>query len=52
MDDPIWNLFRDTGEPMGYLLLCAEEKIRRTQKPPAAEVRNPSRPPEESAASD
>ncbi len=31
MEDLIWNLFRETGDPMGYLLYRAE-KTRKTEK--------------------
>ena len=29
MDDQLWNLFRETGEPMGYLLYRAEKNTSR-----------------------
>ena len=41
MEDQLWNLFRETGEPMGYLLYKAEKKQKETetnqgkQQPPA-----------------
>ena len=34
MEDQLWNLFRETGEPMGYLLYKAE---KREKKPGAAQ---------------
>lgn len=38
MNDQLWNLFRETGEPMGYLLFKAERakrqpELKRTEKP-------------------
>ena len=32
MDDQLWNLFRETGEPMGYLLYRAEKKQTQEKK--------------------
>ena len=32
MDDQLWDLFRETGEPMGYLLYRAEKKNRSQKK--------------------
>ena len=26
MEDQLWNLFRETGDPMGYLLYRVEKK--------------------------
>ena len=26
MEEQLWNVFRETGDPMGYLLYKAEEK--------------------------
>lgn len=26
MEAQLWNLFCETGDPMGYLLLCAERR--------------------------
>ena len=34
MDTQLWNLFRETGDPMGYLLYKAEEKKEPEQKEP------------------
>ena len=31
MEDQLWNLFRETGEPMGYLLYKAEKKKKQTK---------------------
>ena len=31
MEDQLWNLFRETGEPMGYLLYKAEKKQNGTK---------------------
>ena len=31
MEDQLWDLFRETGDPMGYLLYRAEEK-RKTEE--------------------
>lgn len=32
MDTQLWNLFRETGDPMGYLLYKAEKKEEPKQK--------------------
>ena len=32
MDDQLWNLFRETGEPMSYLLYRAEKNSRQKKK--------------------
>jgi hypothetical protein len=29
MDDQLWNLFRETGEPMSYLLYRAEKNRKK-----------------------
>ena len=31
MEEQLWNLFRETGDPMGYLLYKAE-KTRKTEE--------------------
>lgn len=31
MEQTLWNLFRETGDPMGYLLCRAEERTRERQ---------------------
>ena len=31
MEDQFWNLFRETGEPMGYLLYKAEKKQKQAK---------------------
>ena len=36
MKDQLWNLFRETGEPMGYLLYKAEKNRKREKKPDRA----------------
>ena len=36
MEDQLWNLFLETGDPMGYLLLKAEEKHRSGEAQPPA----------------
>lgn len=46
MEQGFWNLFRETGDPMGYLLWKAEERSREQpagQRKPAGEetVRTP-----------
>lgn len=33
MEQQLWNLFRETGEPMGYLLVKAEENARKKEEP-------------------
>ena len=32
MDTQLWNLFRETGDPMGYLLYRAEKQKERQKK--------------------
>ena len=32
MDDQFWNLFRETGEPMGYLLYRAGKKSKQKKE--------------------
>ena len=32
MSDQLWNLFRETGEPMGYLLYKAEKNRKQEKK--------------------
>ena len=34
MEDQLWNLFRETGDPMGYLLYRAEKSCRQEKAPP------------------
>lgn len=36
MEDRLWELFCETGDPMGYLLLCAEREARQTAGPAPA----------------
>lgn len=38
MEDRLWELFCETGDPMGYLLLCAEreQEARQTAGPAPA----------------
>lgn len=37
MENRLWELFCETGDPMGYLLLCAERaREERQQTAPAA----------------
>ena len=31
MDDQLWNLFRETGEPMSYLLYKAEKNRKKKE---------------------
>ena len=50
MEDQLWSMFRETGEPMGYLLYRAEKKQKDSkaeQKKP--ESMPPDRPPTASA---
>ena len=45
MEDQFWNLFRETGEPMGYLLYKAEKKQKQTEdkkKPQPQEATPPA----------
>ena len=37
MDDQLWNLFRETGEPMSYLLYRAEKNSRQKMETDKAE---------------
>ena len=39
MKDQLWNLFRETGEPMGYLLYRAEKNRKQEKKPDKAAPR-------------
>ena len=32
MEEQLWNLFRETGDPMGYLLYSAEKKQTKQKK--------------------
>ncbi len=32
MDDQLWNLFRETGEPMGYLLYRAGKNSKQKKE--------------------
>lgn len=47
MEDQLWNLFRETGDPMGYLLYRAgkKQKKAKTDKADAAEKKPPVHPP-------
>ncbi len=40
MENQFWNLFRETGEPMGYLLYKAEKKQKQAEK----EKKKPQKP--------
>ena len=45
MENQLWDLFRETGEPMGYLLYKAEKKRKQTEskeKKPQRPVGKPS----------
>lgn len=33
MDTQLWNLFRETGDPMGYLLYKAEKQKEKQKEP-------------------
>ena len=48
MDHQLWNLFRETGEPMGYLLYRAE-KQQKKDKPEQAAQQPPAGTPPASA---
>ena len=37
MENLLWNLFLETGDPMGYLLLRAEERGKERENKPAGE---------------
>ena len=41
MEEQLWNLFRETGDPMGYLLYQAEKKQKKTQAKTKAEGKRP-----------
>ena len=45
MDHQLWNLFRETGEPMGYLLYAAEQKKTKAKREPAAQKKPRKTPP-------
>ena len=43
MEETLWDLFRETGDPMGYLLYRAEAKLKKQRK--SAVERKPVQPP-------
>ncbi len=47
MEDQLWNLFRETGDPMSYLLYAAGKKQKKAEKDKAdaAEKQPPAQPP-------
>ena len=49
MEDQLWNLFRETGDPMGYLLYKAEKNCRQEKKPAKAAPKPPTETPPASA---
>ena len=43
--EQLWNLFRETGEPMSYLLVKAEENARKKEEPsPQTQPQTPQAP--------
>ena len=48
MEDQFWNLFRETGDPMGYLLYKAEKEKKKKEKN-KPEPKPPAGPPPASA---
>ena len=44
MEEQLWNLFRETGDPMGYLLYKAEKKQKQEKKPDKAAPRPQPQP--------
>ena len=48
MEDQLWNLFRETGDPMGYLLYKAEKKQKKAETD-KADKNPPAGPPPASA---
>ena len=46
MEDQLWNLFRETGDPMSYLLYAAGKKQKKAEKDKAdaAEKQPPAQP--------
>ncbi len=44
MENLLWELFLETGDPMGYLLLRAEEREASRDAKPVAESRPASAP--------
>lgn len=42
MENQLWNLFRETGDPMGYLLYKAEHGKKPPEKP-KTEPKKPQR---------
>ncbi len=52
MEDQFWNLFRETGDPMGYLLYRAKQKSGPDggkKKRPEQTARPPAKPPDATA---
>ena len=45
MEDQLWNLFRETGDPMGYLLYKAEKNCRQEKTPAKAVPKPPTETP-------
>ena len=41
MDDQLWNLFRETGEPMSYLLYRAGKKSKQKKETDKAKQAKP-----------
>ena len=39
MDDQLWNLFRETGEPMSYLLYKAEKNCKKKETDKAGQAK-------------
>lgn len=43
MDKELWNVFLDTGDPVGYLLCRAGEEKKKQEKKKAAKPKEPPR---------
>ena len=44
MEDQLWNLFCETGDPMGYLLYAAEKRKKDTERPKKTQPQPQSKP--------
>ena len=49
MEDQLWDLFLETGEPMGYLLYKAEKKHKKDETQRPKPQPQPEGPPKASA---
>ncbi len=42
MENQLWNLFRDTGDPVGYLLYHAQKREDKSPRPPENQKKRPA----------